>query len=44
MAETMLEDAGDYVPYAKKHLAQPRTAKQDGISLDALWPEPDWRQ
>lgn len=31
MAEEKLKDTGAYVPYAKKHLAQLRTARQDGL-------------
>ena len=38
-------DAGEYLPFARKHLAQETgPTLQDGVTLDDLWPEPDWEQ
>lgn len=38
-----LEDAGDFIPYAKKHREHSRKTHQAGPNrLEQLWPEPDW--
>lgn len=38
-----IDDAGEYVPHARKHLARKEgKLTQDAISLKELWPEPDW--
>lgn len=37
-----IDDAGEFIPYAKKHLARkPGTSIYD-TTLTSLWPEPDW--
>lgn len=39
-----IDDAGEFVPYARKHLAREEgKSTQDAITLKELWPEPDWR-
>lgn len=38
-----LVDAGEYVPYAKKHNAELRGKQgQDCLLLSDIWPQPDW--
>lgn len=38
-----IEDGGEYLPYAKKHLAVPTGPRlQENITLKQLWPEPNW--
>lgn len=38
----LIDDVGDFVPYAKKHLAESRGKRQENVTLDDLWPQPDW--
>lgn len=39
-----LDDAGAFLPYARKHMVQDEIkATQDSITLDVIWPEPNWR-
>lgn len=38
-----MEDAGELIPWARKHLAtKVGQQRQDSITLNELWPEPDW--
>lgn len=38
-----IDDVGEYIPYARKHLEEHSGFKQQGgVSLKSLWPEPDW--
>lgn len=45
MADTsLLYDAGELVPNARKHLVRAREPREcGGVTLADLWPEPDWR-
>jgi len=43
-ASLVIEDAGDHVPRARKHLAKATgTAQQEGLRLEDLFPAPDWK-
>jgi len=44
MANTsLLQDAGEVVPYARKHLVASQEQRATGaITLADIWPEPDW--
>lgn len=40
-----IDDAGEYIPAARKHTAtKTGTHKQGDILLKDIWPEPDWKQ
>jgi hypothetical protein len=42
-ANTKIDDVGEHVPYARKHLAEKSGKRtQDTCTLKELWPEPDW--
>lgn len=41
-----IEDAGEFIPQAKKHLARKKTEKTPAqrSRLAEIWPEPDWKE
>lgn len=38
----LIEDAGEEIPFAKKHLAQASGQHTSTICRDDIWPEPNW--
>lgn len=44
----LIDDAGEVIPYAKKHLVAdreiPESEQDPEITLENLWPEPDWKE
>lgn len=38
----LIEDAGEEIPFAKKHLAQATGQHTSTICKENIWPEPDW--
>lgn len=43
-AKPRIVDAGEFIPYAKKHLAQPTgEVRARGTRLAEVFPEPDWK-
>lgn len=38
-----LDDTGEYLPFAKKHLVSEKNNGDLDTNLKSLWPEPDWK-
>ncbi|HHF3261450.1 TPA: LPD1 domain-containing protein [Vibrio diabolicus] len=39
-----LDDTGEYLPFAKKHLVLGKDNGDTNISLKSIWPEPNWQE